>query len=650
MTLLCNLQNINLAFGQKIIFNGAKLSINMGDRIGLIGLNGQGKSTLFNILAGKVIPDISTPPFIFDKNNENFSLFYVPQELELEGFEDLSISNFYLSFYPELCQIHRQLEKIQEKLTEDYSNEDLLHQQQNLLDQFETAGGWDIENAYLSYLNYFEFENRDLAVKDLSGGEQRKIALSVGLSTKAKFILWDEPTNHLDVETIEKFEDELNNSNATYMIISHDRYLLNHVTNRIIHIERGEINSFSGTYLQYLDYIEEREKELAKNLDKLENKHRRELAWMRQGIKARGTRSKKRVEGFHNIKDDIQKLKARSRKVANFNLAHSGRQSKQLLEIKEGQFSYNDKIIFDDLNVKIFRGDKIALIGPNGAGKTTLINLLQDKLQLTGGSRKALDQINIITFDQKRENLDPNKTPFDVVGDGQDFVHFADGRQKHVMSYLEDFLFSREQIKRPIHTLSGGEKNRLQLAMFMKKSADLWIFDEPTNDLDIETIEILEQELINYKAAVLIIGHDRAFLDNICQSTWLVHEKKVEAFEGGYSQVAPYLEALELEKQLDASKTDKKQASSPPKPEEPVQEKSKMSYNEKKRWKVIEEEIATQEEITENLKQDLAVFDFSSSSPELNERYEELNSEFINAEKKLEGLYAEWEDLSHKEE
>ncbi|MDH5414756.1 MAG: ATP-binding cassette domain-containing protein, partial [Flavobacteriaceae bacterium] len=424
-----------------------------------------------------------------------------------------------------------------------------------------------------------------------------------------------------------------------------DRYLLNHVTNKIVHIERGQINSFNGTYLQYLEYLEEREKELAKNLDKLQNRHRRELAWMRQGVKARGTRSKKRVEGYHNIKSNIAELKARSKKVASFNLSHSGRKSKQLIDIENGQFSYQDKSLFEDLNVKIFKGDKIALIGPNGAGKTTLINILQNNLQLTSGKKKDLDGLEIITFDQKRESLDPNKTPFDIVGDGQDFVHLANGSQKHVMSYLEGFLFSREQIKRPISTLSGGEKNRLQLAMFMKRSADLWVFDEPTNDLDIETIEILEKELINYKAAVLIIGHDRAFLDNTCKTTWLVHDKHIEVFQGGYTQVAPYLHALEIEKQLGDSHKKEDENSS----DETDTIKAKMSYNEKKRWKVIEKEVAGQEEKVENLKTELAAFDFITPGPDVHKRYDQMEEDFKNAESKLEKLYEEWEDLTSKE-
>jgi len=642
MTILANIQNLNLSFGQKIIFKDAKIAINENDRIGLIGLNGHGKSTLFNILMDKVTPDISTPPFIFDKNKDKFTPFLVPQELDVKSYPELKINNFYLSFYPELYKVSKELDIIGERLALEYDNEKLLHKQQELLDQFEQLQGWNIESAYLSYLNNFDLANRDIEISKLSGGEQRKMALSIGLSSPASFILWDEPTNHLDIETIEKFEDELSSSNKTYMIISHDRYLLNHVTDRIIHIERGDINSFKGTYLEYLEYIIERDKEREKHLDKLQNRHRRELAWMRQGVKARGTRSKKRVEGFHNIKSDIQTLKDKSRKTVNLNLTHSGRQSKQIIELENMSFGFPGKEIFKNLSLSLCKKDKIALIGPNGAGKSTLVKILSGELEPTSGIRNALDQLKIIVFDQKRESLDLNRTPAQVVGEGQDFIHFDNGTQKHVVSYLEDFLFAKDQIDKPIHTLSGGEKNRLQLAMFMKQSADLWVFDEPTNDLDIETIEILENELAKYEAAVLIIGHDRAFLDNICKHTWLLHDKDIEVFEGGYSQVAPYLHALEMEKKFQSSNQAKVNAT-----DSKSNTESKMTYKEKQRFDQVEEDISKLEESIELIKESLTNFDYDNQSTV---ELEGISQSLSIEEKKLESLYKEWEELSKKEQ
>ncbi len=531
---------MNLVFGQRHLFNDAQLSINKGDRIGLIGLNGQGKSTLFNILQEKVKPDQSKPQFLYDKSNEKFDIFLVPQELNIKDYKHLTVENYYLAFYPELYKIQQELEK-------DYSNE-------KLFSEFERLKGWDIQSSYVNYLKKFDLDDLDKSVELLSGGQQRKMALSIGLSANAELILWDEPTNHLDIETIERFEDELQNCGKTYMIISHDRYLLNHTTDKICHIEKGKIAVFNGTYLDYLDYLNEKEIELAKNLDKLQNRHRRELSWMRQGIKARGTRSKKRVEGFHNVKGEIDKIKSNAKQVVNLGLTHSGRKTKLLVQIKDGNFSYGAENIFNELNLVIAKKDKIALIGPNGAGKTSLIKIFQEKLKLNSGTQKNAHDLKVIVFDQHRESLDETKTPLEVVGEGSDFIILGDGRKKHVTAYLTDFLFDSNQVNRSISKLSGGEKNRLQLAMFMKQSADLWVFDEPTNDLDIETIELLEKELKSYTSAVIIIGHDRAFLDNTCNTTWLIHDKKIENFEGGYTQIAPYLHALEQEKKLNALK------------------------------------------------------------------------------------------------
>lgn len=628
MSILLTLKNINLSFGQKVIFKDSELTIHEGDRIGLIGLNGQGKSTLFKIINEEVTPDTSTPPFTYDRSNNPFKIFSIPQELNIEDYKDLNIEDFYLSFYPELYAAHLTLQ-------EDPSNE-------KCYEVFQQLNGWDIQNAYLNYLKGFDLLDLTKKVTELSGGERRKIALAIGLSSTAEILLWDEPTNHLDIETIERFEDELMHSRKTYLIISHDRYLLNHTTDKIFHIERGRISTFKGKYLEYLEYLENKEAELRKNLDKLQNHHRRELAWMRQGIKARRTRSKKRVEGFENIKSNISEIKSRSRKVVNLGLLHSGRKSKRLVEIEEGSFSYGEIEILKDLNLVIAKNDKIALIGPNGAGKSTLIKIFKEELKLSSGHQKNAQKLKVITFDQNRESLDLEKTPIDVIGEGNDFVILGDGTRKHIVGYLESFLFTSDQAHRPISTLSGGEKNRLQLAIFMKESADLWVFDEPTNDLDIETIELLERELKAYESALIIISHDRAFIDNICDCTWLINDKKIEIFEGGYTQVAPYLHALELERKLNFN-ADKEIAKNA---EIEVKEKVKMTFKQKERFEVIESLIEKTEQKVETLVSELAKFDFSDMSKDKKTELDNLSSLKLKKEKELEELYLEWENLN----
>ncbi len=645
MTILANLQNINLAFGQKVLFNQGNLTLNSSDKVGLIGLNGHGKSTLLKIINEITKPDSSEPPFIFDKN-QTLDILYIPQDIDIESFSELTIKNFYLAFYPKYLKIFKELWKIEDALSKGEDLDKNIKKQELILDELTQNNVWQIEQVYETYLKKFDlFDREDLSV--LSGGEKRKIALSAGLSTNATLVLWDEPTNHLDIETIEYFEDEMMNSNKAFVMVSHDRYLLGNICNKIIHIDRGEIIPFSGNYLQYMEYLVEKEKERLKALDRMTNQHRRELAWMRQGIKARGTRSKKRVEGYENLKSDISRLKAMSKKEVSLDLAHSGRKTKQLIEVKDASFSYSDKNIINNLTATIFKNDKIALIGKNGQGKTTLINLLRDKLQFTSGNIKRAEYLNIKVFSQNRDSLDLNKTPFDIIGDGQDFVHLPDGRNQHVNSYLENFLFQSTEIRRPISTLSGGEKNRLQLALFMKEVADVWVFDEPTNDLDIETIEILESKLRDYKGAVIIISHDRAFLDNIVKSTWVLHNKRLEIFQGGYTQVAPYLHALELEAELaDSTQTSEEvETTTQAINEEP---KEKMSNKEKMRSKVIESEISEAEQKLEFYTKELSEFDFSNMTPEMNQNYKTSQDNQKKWETTLEALYEEWEVLSSK--
>ena len=363
---------------------------------------------------------------------------------------------------------------------------------------------------------------------------------------------------------------------------------------------------------------------------------------MRQGIKARGTRSKKRVEGFHNIRNEISRIKGMSKKVVDLNLHHSGRKTKILIQIENGTFSYDDKCIYQNLNLLITKKDRIGLLGPNGAGKTTLINILQEKLNLNSGAQRNADNLDIIVFDQNREQLDSSKTPLEIIGEGNDFVILGNGQKKHINSYLSQFLFTADQINRPISTLSGGEKNRLQLAMFMKQSADIWVFDEPTNDLDIETIELLEREISSYEAAVIVIGHDRAFLDNVCDKVWLINNNEIEIFEGGYTQVAPYLHALEMEKTIPTQEADESKQNIQ------IPKKIKMTYHEKKRAKVIESDIEEVENKLMELEEQLAVFDFATMNQETQDQYQKLNDDKKLFEDTVSALYKEWEELSSK--
>lgn len=630
MTTLLTLQNLSLSYPHKTIFQDVTFTLNQGDKIGVLGLNGHGKSSLFKVIAGLASPDTTVPPFIYDKNKD-FTYFYVPQELT--NLSDWDVENYFFEFHPEMKVLKRRLDKINELLGLGEGDFDkLINEQSKIYDELHKLGEDKIHAQYLSYLKYFGLENYDRPMSSLSGGEQRKVALSLGLSAPQELILWDEPTNHLDLETIQDFEEELQGSRKTFMIISHDRSLLNNVVDRIIHIQRGKLRSFQGTYEAYLQFLQEDQLRREKELDRLNNMNRRETAWIRRGVQARRTKSKKRIEDYSTLNKTIQDLKAQAHKSVSLDLKSSGRKSKILISAEDLKLQFGSRTLFDGLNFSIAKGDKIALMGRNGVGKSSLLKILLGELDQTSGKVKRLENLDVGYFSQKREALKDNETPWTMIGEGIDYVISNTGDKRHVASYLENFLFSSDEIKRPIHTFSGGEKNRLQLAQFMKHARDIWIFDEPTNDLDLETIGILEEELRSYEGALIIVGHDRSFINNVTDKCWVLHEGQLENFEAGFSQAEMFLEAIHLEEELK-----KKTPVIEKKIEAP---KDKMTNKERNRYQEIQKEIENLEILIASLNDQMV----SAKVSELSD----LQSKLSLNETKLEKLFNEWAELEAK--
>ena len=632
MTTLLTLQNLSLHYPHKIIFEDVTFTLNQGDKIGVLGLNGHGKSSLFKVIAGLVKPDTTVPPFIYDKNKD-FSYFYVPQELT--NLSEWTIENYFFEFHPEMKVLKIRLDKINEKLgTGEGDFDKLINDQSHIYEELLKLGEDKVHAQYMSYLKFFGLENFERSMTSLSGGEQRKVALALGLSAPQELILWDEPTNHLDLETIKDFEEELQASRKTFMIISHDRSLLTNVVERIIHIQRGKLRSFTGTYGAYLDFLQADQLRREKELDKLSNYQRRETTWIKRGAKARRTKSKKRIEDYGSLNKAIQDLKAQAHKSVSLDLKSSGRKSKTLISAEDLSLKFGDRTLFEGLNFSIAKGDKIALLGRNGVGKSSLLKILLGELQQTSGTVKKLESLDVGYFSQKREALKDNETPWTMIGEGIDFVISNTGDKRHVASYLENFLFSSDEIKRPIHTFSGGEKNRLQLAQFMKHARDIWIFDEPTNDLDLETIGILEDELSKYEGALIVIGHDRSFIDNVTDKCWVLHEGKIENFEAGFSQAEMFLEAIHLEQEL--------KKKTPPASANVQKEvaKDKMSNKERNRYNDLQKEIEKLEAKIVTINEEMAIAGYSALT--------ELQAKLKTSESKLELLFNEWAELESK--
>lgn len=636
MSTLLTLQNLTLSHPHKQLFKEVTFTLNEGDRIGILGLNGHGKSSLFKVIMGLQAPDITVPAFIYDKSRD-LSIFYVPQELLPAG--ELNIEDYLYEYYPSFKALKQKLNVINEKLAlgeEDF--EKLLEKQQAIFEELSHEGEDRIYNSFVSYLKGFGIDDLSLKVKSLSGGEQRKIALSLGLSCPHQVVLWDEPTNHLDLKTIQKFEEELSNLKKTFMVISHDRSLLNNVVERIVHIQSGKLVSFQGTYADYLIHLQNEDARRVKELDRLENNNRRETAWIRRGAKARRTKSKKRIADYDSLQSSITELKALASKTVNLNLKSSGRKSKVLIESESVDIGYGKKVLIKDFKFALAKGDKIALMGNNGAGKSSLLKVLMGEQDPINGKVRTLDGLDIGHFSQKRESLPNDITPWQLVGEGIDFVMSNTGEKRHVASYLDGFLFKTEEIKRPIHTFSGGEKNRLQLAQFMKHARDLWIFDEPTNDLDLETIGILEEELRAYEGALIIVGHDRTFIENVTDKCWLIYDEHIEIFEAGWPQAEIYLETQELEKELNKIRPSKGSTSS--------KASAGLSNKERLRLEKIEQEIADQETKVESLESKLAAIDYSQADSA--KKTSQLQSQLDVEKKNLENLLEEWTDLESR--
>ncbi len=633
MTILCSFKNLTLTYPHKSLFKEVSFTLNQGDKIGVLGLNGHGKSSLFKILNETATADTTVPPFILDKNKD-FSVFLVPQELPIK--KGVPVGEYFYEFYPHMKVVKDKLDVIVEKLTNGEGDMDaLIEEQTKLYEKLDELEEPKLHSQYQSYLKSFGIEDMEADIFTCSGGQQRKVALSLGLCAPHQIILWDEPTNHLDLETIEIFEDELITSKKTFMIITHDRTLLNNVVDRIIHIREGKLATFKGTYGAYLEYLKEQAQRRAKEIDKLSNLHRAENLWISRGAKARRTKSKKRIEDFHSLNEKIGDLKALAHKSAQFQVKSSGRKTKILASFENTSLSFGDNHLFENLNLKVAKGDKIALLGKNGAGKSSMLNLLMETIQPTAGAIKRAHELSVGFFSQKREGLDPNMTPWELIGEGIDYIVSNTGDKKHVAGYLENFLFKSDELKRPISTFSGGEKNRLQLAQFMKHAQDIWIFDEPTNDLDLETIGILEEELKNYKGALIVVGHDRSFIENVTNKCWLLHDKKIEIFEGGMEQAEIYIQTQKLQQKLDSIQQESNQN----------QGGKNLSNSHKKELAELPLKIEEFEAKINKIENEIASFDISSMDEAKTRKFKKLEEKLSEYKNELAGFYTRWEKL-----
>ena len=519
---LLTLHDINLDFGDQLIFDHADFTLEAGERVCLIGRNGAGKSTLFKVITGAVVPDSGA---IRRRGDVHISQL----EQSLPSALDVTVHDYVAGG----LETHIKLITRYSALTAEQLDGPGLREVADLQRRIEAHGGWHVETQIAAVITALELPAERL-LAELSGGWQRRVCLARALVSQPDILLLDEPTNHLDLAAIEWLEKRVRTFKGSVLFITHDRAFLQALATRIVDIDRGQLQSWPGDYQRYLA-LKEQTLESESRADALfDKKLAEEEVWIRQGIKARRTRNEGRVRSLERMRDEFAGRNKREGR-ARIAVQEAERSSRRVVEARNITYGYGETPVIKALSVKIMRGERIGLIGNNGVGKSTLLRLLLGELEPDSGSIKLGENLEIGYFDQLRQQLDPTKTVAEVVGDGRDHVTI-NGKERHVVGYLRGFLFSAKRAMTPVGFLSGGECNRVILAKLFTRPSNLMILDEPTNDLDVETLEVLEEQLADYDGTIIVVSHDRAFLDNVVTSTLVFEDNgDVLRYPGGYS-------------------------------------------------------------------------------------------------------------------
>jgi ABC transport system ATP-binding/permease protein len=630
---LLRLSNIAIAFGTHALLNKENFQLDMGERVGLLGRNGEGKSTLMKIIAGNILPDggdIWRQP--------ELKLAWLEQAPELPS--EATIYDAVASGLGELGGLIARYHAL--SLTMDYHDPKALHELGELQHKLEADNGWHYNTKIEATLSKLGLP-ADVNIKDLSGGWKRRVALAKALVIEPQVLLLDEPTNHLDFESITWLEEQLLNFDGAVLFVTHDRAFLQKLATRIVDLDRGNLVSWQGSYDDYLRRKAAALEDEANQNAEFDKKLAQEEVWIRQGIKARRTRNEGRVRALEALRRERAQRRTQQG-TSKISLTSAEASGKKVIEVKDVCFSYPERQIIKNFSTVIQRGDKIGLIGANGAGKTTLLKLLLKELEPGSGAVEHGTRLEIAYFDQLRDQLDPEMTVVDTVGNGSDFIDLPSGR-RHVMSYLSDFLFAPARSRSPVKSLSGGEKNRLLLARLFTKPANLLVMDEPTNDLDLETLELLEEKLVDYGGTLLLVSHDRAFLDNVVTSVFVLDGSgNVEEFVGGYSDWQRHKQLTaktESEKRSSESKAKPdKSADNLNAPKNPV--KKKLSFKEQQELNNLPELIAQLEAKQAELNQQISSPDFYKKEQTL---ISSTLAELQDTETKLEQVYQRWDEL-----
>ena len=629
---LVRLDKVSLNFGTHIVLDNVDFMLKKGSRIGLLGRNGVGKTTLMKVIAGSVAPD----------GGERWVRSGVEITWLEQSLPDADEQTVYDMVADGLAEIGALLKEYH-KLTVNYEKTK-VDQLEKIQSQLEARDGWSISQKVDSVITQLELPANKL-MSELSGGWRKRVALARALVRQPECLLLDEPTNHLDIPTIEWLESQLKEYQGALLLVTHDREFLQNVVNGIVELDRGNIYQFDGSFERFLRFREEQlaaEDTANKLFDK---KLAEEEVWIRKGIKARRTRYEGRVRALQAMRE-TRKRRRESLGKAKFKANVSENSGKVVAELTNVSHSFGNKTIIDNFSTTILRGDRIGIVGGNGAGKTTLLKILLNKLSPDEGKVKLGTKMEIAYFDQLREHLDMEKNLVDNVSDGGDFIEI-NGKSKHVISYLSEFLFTPDRIRTPAKALSGGEQNRAILAKVFSKPANVLVLDEPTNDLDIETLELLEDILINFEGTILLVSHDRKFMDNVVTSLMVFEANgKINEYVGGYSDWSIKGGKLQKvgESKAKADKTIGKNL---------TQENQRKHETTKRKSREHDKEIRRILLLIEKLELEQSQLEKILSGPNFyedsKENIERTLQKFAENKKDLEITYERWEQLDYED-
>ncbi|WP_173918467.1 ABC-F family ATP-binding cassette domain-containing protein [Halobacillus sp. Marseille-Q1614] len=621
---ILTVEQLSKSYGDKDLFNDLSFTISQGQRIGLIGVNGTGKSTLLKIIAGLETGDTG------DKQHaKDFNIEYLPQEPQLDV--NLTVLEQIYFGDSDIMRAIREYEEVLQQLMKDPENPGIQDKMLKKQQKMDNTGAWEANTAAKTILTKLGIESFDQKIRNLSGGQKKRVAIAKALIQPADLLLLDEPTNHLDNETIEWLEEYLAQYKGALMVVTHDRYFLNRVSNLIYELDKGRLYTYQGNYETFLEKKAEREEWERQAEQKHQNTLRRELAWLKRGAKARTTKQKARKQRVEAMQEQSFETEKQNVDMA----IGSTRLGNQVIELKDISHSFGSQPILDDFNYLVVPQERIGIIGPNGSGKTTLLNILAGRITPDRGEVAVGSTVKIGYYTQDHEDIDGSLKVIEYIKEAAEVITTADGDEITAEQMLERFLFPRSHQWTYIHRLSGGERRRLYLLRVLMTEPNVLFLDEPTNDLDTETLSVLEDYLEHFPGVVITVSHDRYFLDRVVDKLLAFKGSgSIDRFYGNYSE---YLEQVKTDLSVRAKE---KPVSSNQEVTRRSNRKRKLSYREKQEWETIEDEIASMEEQVEKLDEQMAAAAADYS------KVEELSKEKEQLEQQLEQKMERWEELS----